>query len=165
MSAAGAGAAPAAPAWRRTLGAVAALTGAAAAVGSVQLLTGTFTPPVSDLRPLGLESWVLPGLWLAASVGVPCTVTAVLAWRGSRWLGIAAIEAGLLLAVELVVQLPYVGRDPLQAVMAVVAGTLVCLGWASARSTRTNGPRRRHFAPVGTPPSRRMLGRDGGRHS
>ena len=137
MSAAGAGVSLLVPAWRRTVGVVSALTAAAAAVGSVQLVTGTFTPPVSDLRPLGLESWVMPGLWLAASVAVPCAATAVLAWRRSHWMGPAAIGAGALLVVELVVQVPFVGLDPLQGVMGMVAISLVGLGFSSARRSGT----------------------------
>ena len=137
MSAPGAGVIAPAPAWRRTVGVVSALTAAAAAAGSVQLLTGSFTPPVSDLRPLGLGSWVLPGLWLAGSVAVPCAGTAVLAWRRSRWMGPAAVVAGALLAVELVVQVPFVGFDPLQGVMGMVAISLVGLGSSSARRSGT----------------------------
>lgn len=137
MSATGAGVIAPAPAWRRTVGVVSALTGAAAAVGSVQLVTGTFAPPVSDLRPLGLESWVLPGLWLAASVAVPCLGTAVLAWRRSTRMGPAAVGAGVLLIVELAVQMPFVGLDPLQGVMGTVAVSLVGLGWSSARRSGT----------------------------
>jgi len=121
------------PRWRRTLGLTAALTSAAAAVGSVQLMTGTFTPPVSDLSPLGLNSWMLPGMWLAASVAIPCAVTAVMAWKRSRWLGLAAISSGALLLIELAVQIPFVGLDPLQAVMALVAFALMTFGFASHR--------------------------------
>lgn len=137
MSAAGVDVSLSVPAWRRTVGVVSALTGAAAAVGSVQLITGTFAPPVSDLRPLGLESWVLPGLWLAGTVAIPCAGTAVLAWRRSRWMGPAAVGAGVLLLVELAVQVPFVGLDPLQAVMGTVAVSLVGLGWSSARRSGT----------------------------
>lgn len=121
------------PAWRRSLGLTAAVTAFAAAVGAVQLVTGTFTPPVSDLGPLGLDSWVLPGIWLAASVAVPCGVTAFAAWRRSAWTGTAAAAAGLLLLVELAVQIPFVGLDPLQAVMGSVAAVLLGLGLASRR--------------------------------
>jgi len=119
--------------WRRTLGVTAMLTGVAAAVGSVQLMTGVFTPPVSDLSSLGLQSWVLPGLWLVATVALPCAAAAFLAWRGSPWLGVAAIGAGALLLVELAVQIPFVGLDPLQGVMAVVAVVLASLGFVSHR--------------------------------
>lgn len=79
------------------LAVLAGLTSLAAWVGAGQLVLGVFTPPVDDLDGLGLESWLLPGLWLAASVAVPC-------------------------------QVPFVGPDPLQAVMAVVAVALALLG-------------------------------------
>jgi hypothetical protein len=119
--------------WRRTLGVLAGVTALGGLAGAVQLVTGTFTPPVSDLDPLGLESWVLPGLWLAASVAVPCGVTAVLAWRRSRAVGSAGTVAGLLLALELAVQVPFVGWSVLQAVMGSVAAVLVLLGLLSRR--------------------------------
>lgn len=124
------------PRWRRTIGVIAALTGVAATAGTIQLVTGTFTPPVSDLEPLGLDSWVLPGLWLAASVAVPCAATTVMAWKRSRWLGLSALASGALLLVELAVQIPFVGLDALQGVMALIAITLMALGVASHRAQR-----------------------------
>jgi len=114
--------------WRRSLVATCGLTSAAGLVGAAQLVSGTFTPPVRDLDPLGLESWVWPGVWLAASVAVPCGVAAWLAWRSSPRVGRAAVVAGCLLLVELAVQVPFVGPDPLQAVMALVAVALVAMG-------------------------------------
>jgi hypothetical protein len=122
--------------WRRTLGVLAGLTAVGGLAGAVQLVTGTFSPPVSDLEPLGLDSWVLPGFWLAATVAVPCGVTAVLAWRRSRLVGTAAAVAGLLLALELAVQVPFVGWSVLQAVMGTVAAVLVWLGVLSRRQGR-----------------------------
>ena len=127
------GAGPGPPAWRRTLGLLAAVTCLAALVGTVQLVTGTYTPPVSDVSPLGLGSWTLPGLWLAASVALPCGVTAVLAWRASARLGLASIAAGALLGIELILQVPFVGLDPLQAALALVAGALVGFGLSAHR--------------------------------
>jgi hypothetical protein len=56
------------------------------AAGAGQLLTGAFTPPVSDLAPLGLTSWVLPGLWLFATVAAPSARLALVALR-ARHLG------------------------------------------------------------------------------
>lgn len=41
---------------RRLFVGAAALIALAGAAGAVQLLTGTFTPPVADLEPLGLTS-------------------------------------------------------------------------------------------------------------
>lgn len=122
---------------RRTLGVVAALTCLAAVAGSVQLVTGTYTPPVSALEPLGLGSWTVPGIWLTVSVALPCGIVAVLAFRRSPSTGAAAVVAGLLLTVELAVQVPFVGLDPLQAVMAVVAAVLVALGTSAHRGRST----------------------------
>ena len=74
--------------------------------GAVQLITGTFTPPVADLAPLGLSSWVLPGLWLFSSVAVPSAAAGWLAWRRSPQAPTALLIASGLLAVELAVQIP-----------------------------------------------------------
>lgn len=135
---AGAGRVP----WRRTLGLIGGVTGLAAIVGVIQLLTGTFTPPVSDLAPVGLHSWVLPGLWLAASVTLPCACVALLAWRASPRTGGAAIVAGALLAIELVVQIPVIGPDALQAVMGGVAAALIGFGLASRKHRHSHAPGR-----------------------
>ena len=110
------------------LAVLAGLTSLAAWVGAGQLVLGVFTPPVDDLDGLGLESWLLPGLWLAASVAVPCLVLAVAAWRAESWTPRCAQLAAALLLVELVVQVPFVGPDPFQAVVAVVAAALALLG-------------------------------------
>lgn len=122
--------------WRKTLGVVSAVTAVAALAGSVQLVTGTFTPPVDDLSALGLRSWVLPGVWLALSVGVPSTAVAVLARRRSPRVGVAAVAAGTLLLTELLVQIPFVGPDPLQGVMGIVGIAEISLGLLSARQAR-----------------------------
>ena len=95
--------------------------------GTVQLITGTAAPPVEDLEPLGLTSWVLPGLWLFASVAVPSTVAAWLAWRRSPRTPAAVLVASVLLAVELLVQIPFVGPSLLQAVFGTVAIALAVL--------------------------------------
>lgn len=111
----------------------------AAAVGSVQLVTGTFTPPVADLAALGLHSWVLPGLWLFASVSVPSGFAGWLAWRRSSRAPTAVMVASGLLLVELVVQIPFVGPSMLQAVMGTAAvGLAVVAG--KARAWRAWGP-------------------------
>ena len=136
--------------WRRTLLWTAGLTSLAAIAGAGQRVTGTFAPPVTDLAPLGLSSWVLPGFWLLLSVAVPCVVTAWLGWRGSEWTGAAAMAAGVLLAIELAVQIPFVGLDPLQAVMGLVAVALLGLGALAdrpRRRTSRQGPRSPDLGP------------------
>jgi len=109
--------------------------------GAVQLASGTLTPPVSDIESLGLTSWVLPGVWLFASVSVPSGAAAWLAWRRSPIAPTAVLIASGLLGVELLVQIPFVGPSALQAVMgsaAVGLGGLAIYagrhGWA--RSSR-----------------------------
>jgi hypothetical protein len=114
----------------RTAAVVAAvLIGIGGLVGTVQLVTGTFTPPVDDLEPLGLDSWVLPGLWLFASVVVPWTVAGVLAWRRDPGAPVAVLIACGALVVELAVQVPFVGVSPFQAVLGVAAVVLARLAW------------------------------------
>lgn len=106
----------------RRLYVVAALAIAAAgAIGTAQLVSGTFTPPISALDRLRLTSWVLPGLWLFASVVVPWSVAAWAAAR--RWPAAPVtvlIAAGLLL-VELAVQIPFLGFSPFQPAMGAAA--------------------------------------------
>ena len=86
-----------------------------------------------DLEPLGLTSWVLPGIWLFASVAVPCVTASVLALRRRPTAPLAAVAAGGLLAVELLVQIPFVGLNPLQALFGLVAVALVGLGLDARR--------------------------------
>jgi hypothetical protein len=107
-----------------------------AVAGTLQLVTGTAAPPVDDLEPLGLTSWVLPGIWLFASVAVPSTVAAWLAWRRSPAAPSAVLVASALLAVELLVQIPSVGPSVLQAVMGTVAVVLAGLALAARPTWR-----------------------------
>ena len=113
-----------------------------ALVGSVQLVTGTLTPPVADLDPLGLSSWVLPGVWLFAMVAVPAAVAAWLALERSPRTPTAVLCASALLLVELLVQIPFVGPSALQAVLGVVAVGLAAAAVRSRQLGRPPDPRR-----------------------
>ena len=124
----------ASPAYRRTFVAVGAFLALAGAAGAVQLMAGASTPPVDDLDPLGLHSWVLPGIWLLVSVAVPWTVVTVLAARRHPLAPTAVLVACGLLLFELVVQIPFVGPSPLQAVLGTVA---VVVGVLAVRARRT----------------------------
>ena len=108
--------------------------------GGASLLLGIGTPPVEWIAPLGLTSWVLPGLWLLASVAVPAAVVVVLAWRRSRWTPTAVLIASSLLAVELLVQIPFVGLSVLQVVFGAVAVSMAVLA-ATARASWRAGDR------------------------
>ena len=95
--------------------------------GGIQLLTGTYAPPVSDLSGLGLHSWVLPGLWLMATTTVPASIAAWFAWRRSPWAPAAVLVASATLALELLVQIPFIGPSPLQVVFGTLAVALAVL--------------------------------------
>lgn len=125
--------------FRRTFVVAGALLALAGAAGAVQLIAGVSTPPVDDLDPLGLHSWVLPGIWLFVAVAVPWAVVAVLAVIRRPVTPTAALAACGLLVFELVVQIPFVGPSPLQAVLGTVAVALGVIalrarraGWATA---------------------------------
>jgi hypothetical protein len=122
-------AAPATSPYRRTFVVGEALIALAGAAGAAQLCSGSLTPPVSDLAPLGLSSWVLPGLWLFASVAAPSSAAAWLAWRRSAHAPAAVLVASTALVTELVVQIPFVGPSVLQIVFGTAAVALATLGW------------------------------------
>ena len=116
--------------------------------GAIQLIAGIFTPPVGDL-PLGLSSWVLPGCWLLGTVAVPAAVAAWLAYRRSPYAPVAVFVAACAMAVEVAVQIPFIGPSWLQAVFGGLAAALAVLaararrrGWRLVRSeaVRTDGP-------------------------
>jgi hypothetical protein len=106
---------------RRLIVLVESLVAVNGLLGTVMLTTGSATPPVSDLAPLGLSSWVLPGAWLAATVSVPAAAAAVLAARRSPVAPTAVLVASASMLLEVLVQIPFVGPDPLQAVFGGVA--------------------------------------------
>ena len=102
--------------------------------GGVMLMSGHGTPPVEAIASLGLSSWVLPGVWLTASVAIPSALAAYLALRGSQWTPRAVRVASGLLAVELLVQIPFLGVNGLQAAMALIGGTAAALAWQARRT-------------------------------
>jgi hypothetical protein len=104
------------------------------AAGAVQLMTGTYVPPVSDLEPLGLSSWVLPGVWLFTSVAVPSATAAWFALRRRPATPTVVLVASGLLLVEVTVQIPFIGPSALQAVFAAAALGLGGLALHARRS-------------------------------
>jgi hypothetical protein len=105
--------------FRRTVVLVESLVGLGGLAGSIQLLAGVATPPVSVLSPLGLSSWTLPAGSL--TVAVPSALAAMLAWRRSAWAPPAVLAASALLAIELLGQIPFLGFSMLQLIFGVVA--------------------------------------------
>src|SRR5918995_6469164 len=75
--------------------------------GAVQLMAGVATPPNSDL-PLGVSSWVLPGLWLFGTVALPAAIAGLLAYHRSPYAPLAVVLASATMAVEVLVQIPFI---------------------------------------------------------
>lgn len=115
---------------RRTLLGVAQLVVSVAALaGSVQLAAGVATPPTADLERLGLSSWLLPAGWLFCVVAVPFALAGFLTLRGAPAALGASLTASALLLVELASQLPFVGFNAMQLVMAGIAVATGALAW------------------------------------
>jgi hypothetical protein len=119
--------------FRPTIVVVETLVGIGGLAGSIQLLAGASTPPVSVLTPLGLSSWTLPAGWLFITVAVPSGLAAWLAWRRSVWAPVAALLASALLATELIVQIPFLGLSILQLIFGTVAVGMAVLGLLARR--------------------------------
>ena len=120
--------------FRRTFAVVEGFTAAGGVMGSVMLISGTGTPPVSVLQPVGLTSWVLPGLWLFATAAAPSAVAAVLAWRRSEWAPPVVLLASATLAIELLVQIPFLGPSWLQVLFGAVAISMTTLAMRAKRA-------------------------------
>ena len=120
--------------FRKMFTLVEGLTAVGGVIGSVMLISGTGTPPVSVLQPVGLTSWVLPGLWLFATAAAPSAVAAVLAWRKSEWAPAVVLLASLTLAIELVVQIPFLGPSWLQALFGAIAISMTVLALRAKRA-------------------------------
>lgn len=102
--------------------------------GSVQLFTDTYAPPVSALEPLGLTSWRIPAFWLFGTVVVPSVAAAVLAWARSPLTPRAVLLGCATLALELGVQIPFLGPSVLQAVCGSACLVLAALALRGRRT-------------------------------
>jgi hypothetical protein len=120
--------------FRRIIVAIETLVGLGGLAGSIQLLAGVATPPVSTLNPLGLSSWTLPAGWLFLSVAFPSGLAAWLAWRRSAWAPPAVLLASALLATELLVQIPFIGLNILQLIFGAVAVGMAVVGLLARRA-------------------------------
>ena len=119
--------------FRRTFVVAEGLIAVNGVIGTAMLVTNTYVPDVSVLRPIGLHSWTLPGLWLFASVAAPSAMACRAAARRHARTPEAVLLASGLLLVELLVQLPFLGFDPLQPVMGVPALVLAGLALRARR--------------------------------
>ncbi len=65
--------------------------------GGIQLLEGTYAPPVDLLAGSPFDSYVIPGLALGLIVGGSALFAAVLLIRKSRFALLASVAAGLII--------------------------------------------------------------------
>ena len=107
--------------FRRAIVVTETLVGLGGLAGTIQLLAGVASPPVSVLSPFGFSSWTLPAGWLFLSVAVPSGLAAWLASRRSAWAPVAVLLASALLVIELLVQIPFLGFSILQLIFGAVA--------------------------------------------
>jgi hypothetical protein len=120
--------------------------------GSIQLLAGLATPPVSVISPLGLSTWALPAAWLFSTVALPSALAAWLAWRRSPRAPAAVLLGSALLAIELLVQIPFLGFSVLQLIFGTVAIAMAVVGLlarSAVISTQTGRPPRQAATPGG----------------
>jgi len=114
--------------WVRT--GLQALLAVSAVYGAVGLAFGLpgFEMPVEWLKPLPLDSWVMPALALYCVVAVPLGAAAVASWRHRPYADRLAQVSCALLLLWLLFQVAFIGiRAPVQLVTAGLAGVLVYL--------------------------------------
>jgi hypothetical protein len=112
------------------------LFAASAVYGGIALIAGApgFTMPVEWLAPLGLTSWVLPGIALALVVGGTLAGAAVFAWRADFRAPAAALAACAVLTGWLAIQFGVIGvRAPVQWVTAGLVVVLLGLALLTRR--------------------------------
>ena len=124
--------------YRLAIVALGGLTAVGGWLGTWQLVAGVATPPAGDLPP-GLDTWVLPGVWLCATVAIPWTVATLLEWFRSDLAPVAVLVACTTLALELAVQIPFVGFSVLQLVFVLVAVAVAEMAQES-RAARRRDP-------------------------
>lgn len=124
-------------AFRRSMEAIEIGLAAAAAVGAIQLAAGVATPPDSQL-PSWLHSWVWPAIWLLATVCVPSAFAAIALLRRANLGPSLVLVAAALLGIELIVQIPFVGLNWLQLVVALCGATAAAMAVVVRITTRTS---------------------------
>ena len=115
---------------RRARTALQALLAVSAVYGATGLVFGLpgFDMPVDWLRPLPLDSWVLPGVALYCVVAVPLGTAALAGWHHRPYADRLAQVACALLLSWLVFQVAFLGiRAPVQVITAVLATVLAVL--------------------------------------
>jgi hypothetical protein len=125
--------------WLLALAGLDALIALLALWGGIELVVGAaaFQLPAEWLVPLGLHTWVLPGIALIVVIGGSMAVAAVSSWRGGRRAAIVSVAAGAILIGWLGLQFALFGlRVPVQVITVVLALAVLTLGVGAALRSR-----------------------------
>lgn len=125
--------------WLLALAGLDAIIAFLALWGGVQLASGAvgFQLPTAWIAPLGLHSWLLPGIALIVVIGGPMAAAAVASWVGVRHAAEASIGAGVILMGWLALEYTLFGlQAPIQVISAVFALAVVAIGVGAARQAR-----------------------------
>ncbi|WP_328615242.1 hypothetical protein OHS18_47355 [Amycolatopsis sp. NBC_00355] len=117
------------------------LIAASAVYGGISLIVGApgFTMPVEWLAPLGLTSWVLPGIALVLVIGGTLAWASVFAWRIDFRAPVAALAACGVLTGWLAIQFGVIGvRAPVQWVTVGLLAVLLGLALLARRRPATS---------------------------
>jgi hypothetical protein len=126
---------------RLALVAVELFIGVGAVYGGTMLIRDSWALPVTDLEPLPLDSWVLPGVALLASVAAPMLSAAILVARRHPHAADLSIAAGAALVGWILFQLAVIGPQMgLQAAMLVLGAGTAALGLLLRRQEPRRSP-------------------------
>ena len=123
--------------WLLALAGLDALIALLALWGGLELAVGAaaFQLPTEWIAPLGLHSWVLPGIALIVLIGGSMAVAAVASWQGIRHAAETSIGAGAILLGWLALQFVLFGLQvPVQIITTVLAVAVVAIGAFAART-------------------------------
>ncbi len=125
--------------WLLSLSVVDAGLAALAIWGGISLIVGApgFRLPVEWLAPVGLDSWVLPGVTLIVLIGGAMGSAAVAGWRNTPHAPAVSLAAAVVLLGWLTVQLVVIGpRTPVQAATATLDLLVIVLAYGAAMHRR-----------------------------
>lgn len=125
--------------WLLALAGLDALIALLAVWGGIELASGAadFQLPTEWIAPLGLRSWLLPGIALIVLIGGSMAVAAVAGWLGLPHAAATSVAAGVILAGWLTFQFVLFGlQTPMQVVTAVLAVAVLAIGLGAALRIR-----------------------------
>jgi len=117
--------------WLLALAGLDAVIALLALWGGLELAVGAaaFQLPTEWIAPLGLHSWLWPGIALMIVIGLPMAVAAIAGWLGVRHAAEASVAAGVILAGWLAFQFVLFGlQAPVQIITAVFAVAVLAVG-------------------------------------